>query len=61
MPISEIIVKKIEQLDDDKDFKELLISILSEEDKGNFRFKAVYESLINKYLDQKEGETDDSN
>lgn len=61
MPISEIIVTKIEQLDDEQDFKDLLISILTEEDKGNFRFKNVYENLINEYLKRKEDDSDDKN
>ena len=61
MPISEIIVTKREQLDDEQDFKDLLISILTEEDKGNFRFKNVYENLINEYLKRKEDDSDDKN
>ena len=61
MPISEIIVTKIEQLDDEREFKDLLISILTEEDKGNFRFKNVYENLINEYLKKKEDDSNDKN
>lgn len=54
MPISEKIKNQIQQLDTTEDFKELMLSILTEEDKGNFRFKDTYEKLINEYI-QKNG------
>jgi hypothetical protein len=54
MPISEKIKNQIQQLDATEDFKELMLSILTEEDKGNFRFKDTYEKLINEYI-QKNG------
>lgn len=54
MPISEKIKNQIQQLDATEDFKELMHSILTEEDKGNFRFKDTYEKLINEYI-QKNG------
>lgn len=54
MPISEKIIEKINDLEAEDTFKKLLLSILEEEDKGAFRFKAVYESLINAYLEKQE-------
>lgn len=54
MPISEKIMKQISKIDAPDDFKELMLAVLSEEDKGNFRFKEAYERLINDYLNAKE-------
>lgn len=54
MPISEKIIAQINGIDADEEFKELMLSILAEEDKGNFRFKEAYEKLINDYLGKKE-------
>ena len=54
MPISAKIVTQICTLDVDENFKALMLSILAEEDKGNFRFKDTYEKLVNEYLSKKE-------
>lgn len=59
MPISEKILEKIQQLDDTDELKRLMISILTEEDKGNHRFKETYEKLVNEYLKEKDGDGDD--
>ncbi|MBQ8898480.1 MAG: hypothetical protein IJY86_08365 [Clostridia bacterium] len=56
MPISEKIIAQINNIDADEEFKELMLSILEEEDKGNFRFKDTYEKLVNDYLEKKGGE-----
>ena len=56
MPISEKIQEKIRKLPDDEKFKELMLAILAEEDKGNFRFKDTYEKLIKAYLAKKDGD-----
>ena len=61
MPISEIIRKKINSLDETEALKKLMLDILSEEDKGNFRFKETYEKLVNEYLAEKDGDSDDQN
>lgn len=53
MPISEKIIAQINSIDTDDEFKELMLSILSEEDKGNYRFKDTYEKMINEYLEKK--------
>lgn len=58
MPISEKILEKIQQLDDTDELKRLMISILTEEDKGNHRFKETYEKLVNEYLKEKDGDGD---
>lgn len=54
MPISEKIIAQINNIDADEEFKELMLAILAEEDKGNFRFKDTYEKLVNDYLEKKE-------
>lgn len=56
MPISEKIQEKIRNLPDDEKLKELMLAILAEEDKGNFRFKDTYEKLVNAYLTEKDGD-----
>ena len=59
MPISEKIMNQIKKIDAPNDFKELMLAVLAEEDKGNFRFKEAYERLINDYLKAKEdGQSD---
>ena len=50
MPISEKIKEQIDALEVQKDFKDLMIAILTEEDKGNFRFKDTYEKLVRDVL-----------
>jgi hypothetical protein len=51
MPISKKIKEQIDALEVQKDFKDLMIAILTEEDKGNFRLKATYEKLVNEYIE----------
>ncbi|MDD4353785.1 MAG: hypothetical protein PHN56_04995 [Candidatus Nanoarchaeia archaeon] len=53
MPISKKILDQIEKLDADQKTKELLLAILNEEDKGNYKFKDTYEKLITSYLETK--------
>ena len=55
MPISEKIKEQIDALEVQKDFKDLMIAILTEEDKGNFRFKDTYEKLLNEYIETSNG------
>lgn len=59
MPISEKIRNKIIALDEPEDLRKLMLCILSEEDKGNHRFKDTYERLVNEYLKAKDGDSDD--
>ena len=54
MPISKKILDQIEKLEADQKTKELLLAILNEEDKGNYKFKDTYEKLITSYLDTKD-------
>ena len=54
MPISEKITNQIKKVDAPEDFKKLMLAVLTEEDKGNFRFKEAYEKLVNEYLNAKE-------
>ena len=56
MPISEKIIAQINNIDADEEFKKLMLAILAEEDKGNFRFKDTYEKLVNDYLEKKGGQ-----
>ena len=56
MPISEKIQEKIRTLPDDEKLKKLMLAILTEDDKGNFRFKDTYEKLVNAYLAEKDGD-----
>lgn len=59
MPISEKILTQISKIDAPDDFKDLMLAVLTEEDKGNFRFKEAYEKLINDYIKAKEdGQSD---
>ena len=51
MPISEKIIERIKYSNLDKEFKKLMLQILAEEDKGNYRFKAEYEKFVNEYLE----------
>lgn len=51
MPISNKIIKHIKALDEDDSMKKLMLDILKEEDKGVYKFKEKYISLINKYLE----------
>lgn len=59
MSISEKIIARVNKIDADDDFKDLLISILAEEDKGNFRFKDSFERMVNDYLGRKEEKNSD--
>ncbi len=61
MPISEKIRSKIAALDEPEDLKKLMLDILTEEDKGNHRFKDTYERLVVEYLRAKDGDGDDQN
>ena len=55
MPISEKIKEQIDALEVQRDFKDLMIAILTEEDKGNFRFQDAYEKLVNEYIEASNG------
>lgn len=54
MPISEKIQKQIEKAEATPTEKGLMMEILQLEDKGSFRYRAEYESLIKKYIDENE-------
>ena len=57
MPISEKIVARIKQSTYDKNFKELMLQILEETNKGNYRYKEAYKKLVDDYIEniEKEG------
>lgn len=59
MPISEKIRSKILNLDESEEMKKLMLAILTEEDKGNHRFKDTYERLVVDYLKRKDGDGND--
>lgn len=58
--ISEKIKKQIEDLQIDEDMKKLMLRILEEEDKGIYKFKDLYDKLVNEYI-EKEEEKGDNN
>lgn len=59
MPISAKIRKRIEDLNDRQEFKDLMLEILTLEDKGNHKYKEAYEKLANLYLKAKDGDVND--
>lgn len=59
MPISEKIIEQVNNLKIDSDFKELLLKILSEEDKGTHKYKEIYEKMVNEYLTKNSGGYED--
>lgn len=62
MPISKKIIDKVNSLEQDEDFKKLVLDILNEEDKGNHRYKEKYEQIIEEYLNNsKEKDENDQN
>lgn len=61
MPISMKIREKINNLDDPADFKQLLLDILVQEDKGSYRFADDYERIVGKYLSARDGDDHDQN
>ena len=61
MPISEKIQQKIGELEITDELKQLMLSILTEEDKGNHRFKETYERLVTDYIERKDGNSNDQN
>lgn len=55
MPISEKILKMINNSETTQEEKKLMQEILLVEDKGTFRYQSDYETLIKKYIEnQKE-------
>lgn len=61
MPISYKIRQKIDALNESQDFKDLLLEILTIEDKGNHKYKEAYDKLASKYLAVKDGDDNDQN
>ena len=59
MPISEKIIEQVNNLKINSDFKELLLKILSEEDKGTHKYKEIYEKMVNEYLTKNSGGYED--
>ena len=54
MPISEKIAQKINDLNEPKEFKTLMMSILEQEDRGSHQYKKDYIKLVNDYIEKKE-------
>lgn len=52
MPVSKKIENEIEKLDKNKEFKNLMLEILEEESKGLYNYKAKYEELMKKYIEE---------
>lgn len=52
--ISEKIKKQINSLDVSKEMKELMIKILEEEDKGVYKYKEIYDKLVNEFIVKEE-------
>ena len=61
MPISEKIVSKILEADENTEFKKLMMQILQEADKGNFRVKAEFEKIVKNYIDKNKLSEEKSN
>ena len=54
MPISVKILQKINELNETKEFKALMMSILEQEDRGSHQYKRDYIKMVNDYLAKKE-------
>ena len=59
--ISEKIKKEINKLSISVELKQLMLKILEEEDKGNYKYKDTFDKLVNKYLEDEEGKSNDQN
>ena len=57
--ISEKIKKEINELSISVELKQLMLKILGEEDKGNYKYKDTFDKLVNKYLEDEEGKSND--
>lgn len=54
MALSKKIEKEVKKLTKEEAFKKLMLDILEMEAKGNYNYKAKYEGLIKKYIDEME-------
>ena len=52
MAVSKKIQKEIDKLSKEETFKKLLMDILELESKGLYNYKAKYEELIKKYIEE---------
>ena len=57
--ISEKIKKEINELSISVEFKQLMLKILEEEDKGNYKYKDTFDKLVTKYLEDEEEKSND--
>lgn len=57
--ISEKIKKEINALSISVEIKQLMLKILEEEDKGNYKYKDTFDKLVNKYLEDEEEKSND--
>ena len=57
--ISEKIKKEINKLSISVELKQLMLKILEEEDKGNYKYKDTLDKLVNKYLEDEEEKSND--
>ena len=57
--ISEKIKKEINKLSISVELKQLMLKILEEEDKGNYKYKDTFDKLVNKYLEDEEEKSND--
>lgn len=52
MAVSKKIEKEVEKLSKEEAYKKLMMDILEMESKGNYNYKAKYEELIKKYIEE---------
>ena len=57
--ISEKIKKEINALSISDELKQLMLKILEEEDKGNYKYKDTFDKLVNEYLEDEEEKSND--
>lgn len=53
MPISEKIIKEIEELNVSEDEKQLMLNLLNIEDEGVYQYVSPYEKHIKQYIEDK--------
>lgn len=56
MSISKKIIDEIANLEEDSEFKKILIALLEIEDRGNHRNNQLFENEIKNYIQKKGGE-----
>jgi len=52
MPISKKILDEVNNLEENNEFKKLLIDLLEKEDKGNHQNKKGFDKIINSFIEE---------